>query len=240
MIERVGVFFGGKFILGCSLTEFEYIHDGGGNLLHVIQAELAHVSDAESLILQAAVTVAQLHVALSQSLVELRDGDEFGAALGVSINNGEGLGKILAVRGHAEVFVSPSAGELCALLVAGEASIDAFLVHDVLELLVQSVHEGEAGSGGDENVNPQLVRFNLRAGGGGDGVHEPYHIRVFLHHLGDFLHGVLNAGGSFVMGHCDDVILAGGARKSVLKLKTELKYTRYDDDRKTIRTTAGN
>ena len=130
------------------LSELESLDDGGGNLLHVVHAELTHVGNTESLVLQATVAVTQLHVALGESLVELGNGDELGAALGMGIDNGECLGKILAVGIHAEVLVCPGAGELGALLVAGKAVLDTLDLHNLLQLLVESVHEGKAGGGG--------------------------------------------------------------------------------------------
>lgn len=130
------------------LFELEDVDDGGGDLFHVVHGELAHVGDAEGFVLEAAVAVAQLHVALGEGFVELGDGDHFAAALGVRVDDGEGLGEVFLVRVDAEVLVGPGADELCHLFVAGEAVFDAFFIDDVLELFVHGVHDGEAGGGG--------------------------------------------------------------------------------------------
>lgn len=236
--------------------------DGGGHLLQVGDGELAHVRDAEGLVLQIAIAVADGHVAFGEEGVEGLDVHHFTRGLDVAVDDREGLGEVIAVGIYGEVLVGPGAGPGGHLLVAGEAGFDAFLVHDVLQLAVEAVHQREAGGGGvlvvllvdevpevakvevetavldlrgalvglfadggdshaggqskrllgggDEHVDAELVRLNLGTGGGGNGVHAPHDVGVLLHDLGDFLHGVLDTGGGFVVGHGHKVVLARG------------------------------
>ena len=64
--------------------------------------------------------------------------------------------------------------------------------------------------GSDAEVNAQLVHRDAGAAHRGDGVHAEHHVGVFLHHFGDLFDGVHDADGSLVVGHGDQVILAGG------------------------------